>query len=214
MRVLVDRAAHEQVALVTVSRGAEDVVASGVLELADGTDRGAVHHPPDAREEASSPIQCVVEVDQVIGSCGSADSGATSDARTGSRDDALRLNRARAVGQSVLDVEAQTVADLIGEEAEEIDAGVFDHLAADLDQEAVLVRAEVDERVEHRIGLGEVRALSRDGSGRGVRGQARDLNRLTTGRVELSRNVEHGTDEASLEDHLVIEARRYRAAAR
>ncbi len=66
MRIFVHAATEEQVVVVSVQRGAEHVVASGVLELAHGTDRSAVRHEADTRQEPSSAIEAVVQVDQVV----------------------------------------------------------------------------------------------------------------------------------------------------
>jgi len=207
VRVLVDRTTEEQVAVVTVQRGAEHVIAGGVLELAHGTDRSTVRHEANTRQQASSTVEAVVQVDQVVSGEGTGDARAARDARTSGRDDAGRSGRAATRGESRLHVVAEAVADLLRQERRDVHAGILDQLAGELNDEAVLERAKRGERVERRISLAEVGALSRHRARGAVGSDRRDLEVLAAGRVEHGRNVEHRADETSLHDHHVVERR-------
>lgn len=213
VRVLVDGLPEEQVALVAVEARLEDVVTSSVLQLADRADAGAVHHPPDARQEPRGAVERVVEVDQVVGGERAGRRGA-GDARAGGGDDAVRLDRAGAGRKSSVDVVADAVTDLVRDEPEQVHAGILDHLAADLNQEAVLEGAEVDEAVERRIARREHGALGGDRRRGRVRRQRRDLDRLAHARVEHANDgrIEHRAGVASLEDDLVVQRGRHGSA--
>jgi hypothetical protein len=207
VRVLEDRTTEEKVVVVGVHRGIEHKIPCGVLQLAHGTNRSTVRHEADTRQEPSSAVKAVVQVDQVVSGERTGDARATRDARTSGGNDAGRSGRASTRGQSGLHVEAEAVADLLGEERGDVDAGVLDQLAGELNDEAVLERAERGERVERGVRLGEIGALSGDRARGAVGPEGRDLEVLAAGRVQHGRNVEHRADETGAHDHHVVERR-------
>ena len=207
MRVLEDRTTEEKVVVVGVHRGIEDKIPCGVLQFSHGTDGGTVGHESDARQEPSSAVEAVVQVDQVVSGECTGDARATCDARTSGGNDAGRSGRASTRRQGSLHVVAEAVADLLGQERGDIDASVLDQLAGELNDEAVLERAERGERVERGVRLGEVRALSGDRARGAVGPEGRDLEVLAAGRVQHGRDVKHRADETGAHDHHVVERR-------
>ncbi len=104
---------------------------------------------------------------------------------------------------------AESPPSLTGKVPFEIDAGVIEKFPADLNQRAVLVRAESD-LTERRVRNGDCRSL-RDDSGRAVARGLRDLNRLAAVRVQDRRTGLHdGRDLDQMFHESFVERRRDR----
>ena len=76
------------------------------------------------------------EVDQVVRGERTRDRRRTGLARTRAGDDAGRLDRARAQGEQRVDGRADGDTELVGEVADEVDAGLVEELGRDLDERA------------------------------------------------------------------------------